>query len=330
MSKTDPVNIANPAGSSDPKFGDDYIRTLARAVIEIVNKDHYVGSVVANAYSEDAAGEHSKVTLNAPLAVHPTNAVNKAHLYIKDVDGVAELFFQDENGKYIQITRYLADLTSKIQSINADVLALSNGVTLKGLSSDGSTLVDIISVGRNDADDTDVAVLPDKVRKATNAEASEDTELICLKHFTNNSKVVQVVNVKSTTSLDTAVAIPHDNTVPQNNEGLECMSLAITPVSATNRLRVDVTALLGNSAAYRCIAALFKNSDADALMAGSNDSDTTERGNCAVTFSYFMTAGTTDEMTFKVRFGSPSATAYFNGIYGAAGISSITITEIRP
>jgi hypothetical protein len=177
MSKTDPINIANPAGTSDPKNGDDYIRTLARAVVEILQKDHYVGAATDNAYNEDAAGEHSKITLNAPLADHPTNVANKAHLYSKDVDGVAELFFQDENGKSIQLTRYLADLTSKVQSLNADVLTLSNNTYLKALNPDGTSTVDLIKAGLNETGDTCVPLIADGARLASDAAPVDDTSI---------------------------------------------------------------------------------------------------------------------------------------------------------
>jgi len=104
MSKTDPINPANPAGSSDPKIGDDYIRTLARAVAEILGIDHYVGDNTGSGYDEDAAGQHSKITFQAPQSDHPTAVANKAHLYTKDIDGRPEVYFQDEDGNHYQLT----------------------------------------------------------------------------------------------------------------------------------------------------------------------------------------------------------------------------------
>jgi len=49
-------------------------------------------------------GEHLKITLHAPLAVDPTNEADKGFLYLKDVSGKAELFFEDEDGHVIQLT----------------------------------------------------------------------------------------------------------------------------------------------------------------------------------------------------------------------------------
>lgn len=119
MAKTDPVNISDPPGLSDPKLGDDYIRTLARASIELVNKDHFIGVATNGAYDEDDAGEHTKITFHAPLADNPAGKTinsdetatdaHEGYLYLKDVansdeDDVAELHFQDENGNHIQMS----------------------------------------------------------------------------------------------------------------------------------------------------------------------------------------------------------------------------------
>lgn len=104
MSKTDPLDPNVPAGSEDPKLGDNRIRELARAVVEYLNIDHYVGADggAGTGYNEDAAGEHSKITLRVASA--PTVEANKGYVYAKDVSGKAELFYKDEDGNEIQIT----------------------------------------------------------------------------------------------------------------------------------------------------------------------------------------------------------------------------------
>ena len=104
MAKTDPIDPAVPAGSEDPKLGDNRIRELARAVAEILNKDHYIGANGGSGtgYNEDAAGEHNKVTLRA--TTKPTAVASKGFVYGKDVDGKIELFYEDEDGSEVQIT----------------------------------------------------------------------------------------------------------------------------------------------------------------------------------------------------------------------------------
>ena len=151
------------------------------------------------------------------------------------------------------------------------------------------------------------------------------------KTYVDANKVIQqIVNVQTSDASSGSWVIPLDNTIPQNTEGQEVMTLAITPKSATNKLMIEFDCMLACiDAANYCIAALFKNNDADALIAGSNDSDTTITGGITVNKKYYMTAGTTNAITFKVRVGSPSGTVAFNGAFGAAGISSMTITEIK-
>lgn len=104
MAKTDPLDPSVPAGSEDPKLGDDRIRELARAVAELLNVDHYMGTDGGSGtgYNEDAAGEHSKVTLRTASA--PTVEASKGYVYAKDVSGKAELFYKDEDGNEIQLT----------------------------------------------------------------------------------------------------------------------------------------------------------------------------------------------------------------------------------
>lgn len=125
MAKTDPINVNNPAGSSDRKLGDDYIRALARAVIEILNKEHYVGSATSGAYNEDAAGEHKQVVFNAPLAADPvTVEASKGELYTKDVSAKAELHWIDEDENVIEMTRVgKIDLDKNILSNNTPIVA---------------------------------------------------------------------------------------------------------------------------------------------------------------------------------------------------------------
>ncbi len=142
--KTDPINTSNPAGSSDPKQGDDYIRTLARAVLELLNVDHYIG--VANPWgsesSGDETGEHAKVTLHAPIS-DPSNVANKGHLYIKDVNSKAELHFQDEDGDAIQ-------LTSGGEVLFGSLSSIAKNTYLKAIDNAGTGTIDLIKGNASD------------------------------------------------------------------------------------------------------------------------------------------------------------------------------------
>lgn len=104
MSKTNPIDPNVPAGSEDPKLGDNRIRALAAAVVEALEVDHYMGSDGGSGtgYNEDAAGEHRVITLRVESA--PAAEANKGYVYAKDVNGKAELFYKDEDSNEIQIT----------------------------------------------------------------------------------------------------------------------------------------------------------------------------------------------------------------------------------
>jgi hypothetical protein len=147
--------------------------------------------------------------------------------------------------------------------------------------------------------------------------------------------VVQVVNVLSSAVATGTTVIPLDDTIPQNTEGDEYMTLAITPKSTANTLVIDCTLFLSNSIANQIIAALFQDATANALSA--NDVYmATATGATQVRVVYTMAAGTTSSTTFRVRAGGSAAgTTTFNGLnaaryFGAIPKSSIVITEYRP
>ncbi len=146
--------------------------------------------------------------------------------------------------------------------------------------------------------------------------------------------VVQVVNTETGAVSTGTTTIPLDDTIPQNTEGTEFMTLAITPKSATNKLRIDVTAVYACSQLQTFVGvALFQDSTANALAAVIQEVFVAD-GNVTATFAHFMTSGTTSATTFKVRIGANGAsTITFNGrvagrLYGGVMASSITITEI--
>lgn len=148
-------------------------------------------------------------------------------------------------------------------------------------------------------------------------------------------KVAQVVNTETGTEATGTTIIPLDNTVPQNTEGDQYMSLAITPKNASSILLIDIVLIAALNTNVSLIVALFQDSTANALAAAY---ETVPSANDIVTISFRhkMTAGTTSSTTFKVRAGPiSSATLTFNGDSATARLggvlaSSITITEVLP
>ena len=148
--------------------------------------------------------------------------------------------------------------------------------------------------------------------------------------------VIQRVNTQTGSVSTGTTQMPLDDTIPQNTEGDEYMTLAITPTNASNILYIDVllNAATTVGAGSQFSVALFQDSTAGALAAvaqGAIDSGQM----MSVRLTHKMTAGTTSATTFKVRAGGNGAgTTTFNGrssgrIFGGVMASSITITEIK-
>ena len=146
--------------------------------------------------------------------------------------------------------------------------------------------------------------------------------------------VAQVVNVQTGAVNTGTTVISYDDTIPQKTEGDEYMTLAVIPKNTNNKLKIEVVVFLASSIATgdTLTAALFQDSNAGALAAGVMESRAVVAN--VVTFTHYMTAGTTSSTTFKVRAGQDAAgTTTFNGLLGARKLggvlaSSITITEI--
>ena len=149
----------------------------------------------------------------------------------------------------------------------------------------------------------------------------------------NAGQILQVVNFQTGEYNSGTTVIPLDDTIPQNTEGDEYMTLAITPTSASSKLLIEISALLGSDSAKWIIGAIFQDTTADALAGGYFYEPNIGAGK-ELTIRHYMTAGTTSATTFKFRAGvQTSGTLYFNGSTGArylggVAASSITITEI--
>lgn len=140
---------------------------------------------------------------------------------------------------------------------------------------------------------------------------------------------VQMVSTNYSAVATGTTLLPYDDTIPQNTEGTEFMSQAITPKSATNTLIIEATIFLSNSATNSMTAALFQDSTANALAASSTYMFTATGAIC-LKLRHTMTAGTTSSTTFKVRAGGDAAgTITFNGSGGARRFGGITLSNIK-
>lgn len=148
------------------------------------------------------------------------------------------------------------------------------------------------------------------------------------------NSIAQIVTTHVGSVATGTTLIPNDNTIPQNTEGDQYMSLSITPTNASSTLEVEVTFFGASSVANNLAVALFQDTSANALAVGNVTVGINVIGE--VHISHLMTAGTTAATTFKVRAGGNNAgTTTFNGaastaLYGGTLESRITIKEYLP
>lgn len=166
-------------------------------------------------------------------------------------------------------------------------------------------------------------IIATSAMSATRTVTVPDTDISCF--------VVQRVSTQTGAVATGTTTIPFDNTIPQNTEGDQYMSLAITPKNTANILKIEVIVYYAVSINHAATTALFQDSTANALAAMEAYGVANQNNN--VKFTHTMSAGTTSATTFKVRIGNnAAATTTFNGNAGAqvlGGVlaSSIVITE---
>jgi len=146
-------------------------------------------------------------------------------------------------------------------------------------------------------------------------------------------KVLQVVYFSNSALVTTTSIIPKDDTIPQNTEGVEVMTLAITPKNASSKLIIEAGALTGVTFSTTVIT-LFIDSTANALTAARFFNAFSNNAHMLF-LSHQENSNNTTSRTYKIRFGTISGTAYFNGDdgareYGSLNKSFIKITEVVP
>jgi len=151
----------------------------------------------------------------------------------------------------------------------------------------------------------------------------------------SSGALIQMVNSQTGARATGTTLIPWDDTIPQNTEGDQYLSLAITPDDASNILTIEVNIFAGHSATGRLSAALFVDSTAGALAATGNVPSGSVKPRPLV-LTHRVVAGGTSELTFKVRVGSDTAGTTeinsFNGtrLFGGVCSTSINIMETTP
>lgn len=163
------------------------------------------------------------------------------------------------------------------------------------------------------------------------------TQQAIKKYVDDNSggggKVLTASVASTSTPVSTSSTIPIDNTVPQNTEGAELITVTITPTKSTSKLVIFFQGFFGTGGITNYC--LFQDSASNALRASSTYSDGSSGADLANgSLMHEMTSGTTSSTTFKIRFGSVAvSTAYAlsevgSNVWGSASLASLVVYEL--
>ncbi len=147
--------------------------------------------------------------------------------------------------------------------------------------------------------------------------------------------IAQCITSTSVANTTLGTILPYDDTIPQNTEGDQVFSQAITPINAGSTIYIDVFLNIGGPSGSPVSCALFVDATASAVAAASTNfiNATTMM---PLTLRYSVSAASTSSRTYALRAGSSVATdAFLNGhdssrIFGGVSVSSMTITEVLP
>lgn len=148
--------------------------------------------------------------------------------------------------------------------------------------------------------------------------------------FADGGKLVQFKSAEYTTRTSVTTAFPFDDTVPQNTEGTEIITLPITPESTSNKLAIEFFMPMWDGDTVRVgTVALFQDSTADALAVGQNINSTNTYSK-QLFMVHVMDAGTTSSTTFKIRVGPNAGTMFLNRRSDASYFGTTTLhTTLR-
>jgi hypothetical protein len=144
-----------------------------------------------------------------------------------------------------------------------------------------------------------------------------------------------VLNAKfyeSSTEFVITDVIPLDNSVPQNGEGQQIISGAITPTKTTSKI-LGIVSLNGDGSGPSTIVAAFRGSVAGAI---SSTWVQDIQSSSLVAFQFIDTPATTSSVTYTIRCGpGSSGTIYINrnnsgSLLGGSNKITLTLLEINP
>ena len=156
--------------------------------------------------------------------------------------------------------------------------------------------------------------------------------------FPNSPNVpIQVIHKDYRSFFSTSSLIPLDDSIPQNTEGEEVFTQAITPTATSSKILVTVVLNVANDSLSNVqTVALFRDSVANAIAAAWAMPGGTNSPSAPMTINFLDSPSTTSAVTYKVRVGysgNSASTVQINGGSGARYLggslaSGMTLMEI--
>ena len=140
--------------------------------------------------------------------------------------------------------------------------------------------------------------------------------------------VVQEVFSADGASSNSATHTPFDDTIPQNTEGAQVMSLAITPTSPANILLINHDGVYSSSAADHVTVALHQDSVANALAAATTTVSANGYTN-QISLLYRKLCTAVAAATYKIRAGTSANTMTFNGTASARDMGGVYASILK-
>ena len=149
-----------------------------------------------------------------------------------------------------------------------------------------------------------------------------------------DGNVANIVSFGNGSVVNCNSSIPLDDTIPQNTEGVQALTVSIRPTNVNNKIKIKVFLTGSLTTAAHAVAAVFQDSTANALNAtvqyGDNSGWTVPLSMCTI-----IKAGTISYTTFNVRAGVTSGSYYLNAdsggtrFFGGVSNSIIVVEEIE-
>jgi hypothetical protein len=140
-----------------------------------------------------------------------------------------------------------------------------------------------------------------------------------------------------TTNTNLTTTIPHDDTIPQNTEGTQILSLARAAASASNRIRIRVTGFGWYTSGGSAITlAIFQSGSANAIQATGYRNGPGGDSFGPLVAEVEFSPGSTSSVTYSVRVGADSGNARMNGnvttgrFFGGAAATTMIVEEFTP